>query len=139
MNLVVMSGNLGKDPDIRYSQAGKTVASFNLAVRRRYHKDGEDESDWFNCVAFDKKAEFCEKYLHKGSKVIVEGELHNNNYESDGVKHYRDQITITNIEFGENKKPSDQNTNQEAPTPEQKSDDGFMNIPDGIDEELPFA
>lgn len=139
MNVVIMSGNLGKDPDVRYASSGKTVASFSLAVRRRFQKDGEDVSDWFNCVAFDKKAEFCEKHLHKGSKVFIEGEVQNNNYEKDGVKHYQDQIIITSIEFGESKKSSEQNTGQTPPTSEKKDDGDFMNIPDDLDAELPFA
>lgn len=138
MNKVIMSGNLGQDPEIRYSQAGKAVASMSLAVRRRFAKEGESDTDWFKCTAFGKTAEFCEKYLHKGSKVIIVGEIQNDNYEKDGVKHYGDKIIIDNIEFGESKRESEQNNT--APADPKPTDDGgeFMNIPDTLDEELPF-
>lgn len=145
MNVVILSGNLGQDPEIRIAQSGNTVASFSLAVRRKVQKDGEDISDWFNCTAFGKKAEFCEKYLHKGSRVMVVGEIQNNNYEDkNGTKHYSNQVIISNIEFGESKKASEQNTESEPTTPSSKpafgkSVDEFMNIPDSIDEELPFS
>ena len=138
MNKVIMSGNLGSDPEIRYSQAGKAVASLSLAVRKRFVKEGESDTDWFKCTAFSKTAEFCEKYLHKGSKVIICGEIHNDNYEKDGVKHYGDKITIDNIEFGDSKKDSEQsNTGYTTPAPADNGDE-FMNIPDTDMDELPF-
>lgn len=145
MNVVILSGNLGQDPETRIALSGNTVASFSLAVRRKVQKDGEDISDWFNCTAFGKKAEFCEKYLHKGSRVMVVGEIQNNNYEDkNGTKHYPNQVIISSIEFGESKKTSERNTESEPTTPSSKpafgkSVDEFMNIPDSIDEELPFA
>lgn len=140
MNKAFFLARLGKDPDIRYSQSnGKPIASFSIAVNRRYKRDGESDTDWFNCVAFGKVAEFCEKYLHKGSKVIIEATVQNDNYEKDGVKHYGTKIVVESIEFAENKKAAEENRVDEEKQSQPATGDGFMNIPDGIDEELPFA
>ena len=97
MNMCVMSGFLGKDPEMRYSQNGNGVATLSLAVRREFKKDKDPETDWFKCTAFGKKAEFCEKYLTKGSRVIIRGKVQNDDYEKDGVKRYGTQIIIEDI------------------------------------------
>ena len=136
MNKVIFLARLGKDPEIRYAQAsGNAIASFSIAVNRRFKRDNEPDADWFNCVAFGKTAEFCEKYLHKGSKVLIEGEVQNDNYEKDGVKHYGTKIVINQIEFAESKGSQD-NTEPEATAP---ADNDFVNVPDGDMDELPFA
>lgn len=136
MNKVIFLARLGKDPEIRYAQAsGNAIASFSIAVNRRFKRDNEPDADWFNCVAFGKTAEFCEKYLHKGSKVLIEGEVQNDNYEKDGVKHYGTKIVINQIEFAESKSSQD-NTEPETTAP---ADNDFVNVPDGDMDELPFA
>ena len=127
MNLVVLVGRLTADPEIRRNN-DKAVARFSLAVNRRFKRDGDADADFFNCVAFGKNAEFIGKYFHKGMKAVITGELRNNDYEKNGVKHYSEQVVINTIEFAESKSTS---------TPP-ADNDGFMNIPDDIDEELPF-
>lgn len=140
MNKWIGMGRLTRDPEVRYSQSGSAVANFSVAIDRRYKRDGETTADFFNCTAFGKTGEFVEKYLRKGTKVVIEGELQNNNYEDkNGTKHYSVQIIVNQIEFAESKSSqtnSNDTAESEANAP---ADDGFMNIPDGIDEELPFA
>ena len=97
MNKVILTGRLTRDPEVRYTQSGKAVSRMSLAVNRTFNKD---QADFFTLVAWDKQAEFCGRYLKKGSSVVVEGRIENNNYEKDGVKHYSDQIVIDRIEFG---------------------------------------
>ena len=139
MNKWIGMGRLTRDPEVRYSQSGSAVANFSVAIDRRYKRDGETTADFFNCTAFGKTGEFAEKYLHKGIKVVIEGELQNNNYEDkNGTKHYSVQIIVNQIEFAESKS-SQTNNDTAEPETNAPADDGFMNIPDGIDEELPFA
>lgn len=97
MNKVILTGRLTRDPEIRYTQSGKAVARMSLAVNRTFNKD---QADFFTLVAWEKQAEFCGRYLKKGSSIVVEGRIENNNYEKDGVKHYADQIVAERIEFG---------------------------------------
>lgn len=138
MNKWIALGNLGRDPEIRVSQSGKTVARFSLAVARRLKRDGGDNTDWFNCVAFGKTAEFVEKYLHKGSKVVVDAEVQNNNYEKDGVMHYGTSMVINSVEFAESKKAAEENGS--APTTAASADDAFMNVSDDVeDDSIPFS
>ena len=133
-------GRLTRDPEVRYSQSGSAVANFSVAIDRRYKRDGETTSDFFNCTAFGKTGEFVEKYLRKGIKVVIEGELQNNNYEDkNGTKHYSVQIIVNQIEFAESKSSQANSNDTAEPEANAPADDGFMNIPDGIDEELPFA
>ena len=160
MNVLVMMGRLTRDPEVRYGANGNAVARFSLAVDRRFKREGQPDADFFNCVTFGRQAEFVEKYLHKGVKVVIQGSLQNDNYQNrEGQMVYRDQIVIDNIEFAESKATSQQNASaynarqysapaasaqtaapaQQRETPASDfSGDGFMNIPDGIDEELPF-
>lgn len=141
MNKVIFLGRLGKDPEIRYAQSsGNAVANFSLAVDRRFKRDGEPDTDWFNCVAFSKTAEFCEKYLHKGGKVLLDGEVQNNNYEDkNGTKHYSVQIIVNQIEFAESKSSQSNSTDNSEPETNAPADDGFMNVSDTDMDELPFA
>lgn len=134
MNKVILYGRLTRDPEIRYTagQENKAVARFNLAVDREYKKDGEAQADFISCVAFGKTAEFIEKHIRKGSKILLEGRWQTGSYEKDGHKYYTNDCIVEQVEFGESKKA-------EAGAPEPQPDaDGFMSIPDGIDEELPF-
>ena len=136
MNKWIGMGRLTRDPEVRYSQSGSAVANFSVAIDRRYKRDGETTADFFNCTAFGKTGEFAEKYLRKGTKVVIEGELQNNNYEDkNGTKHYSVQIIVNQIEFAESKSSQD-NTEPETTAP---VDNDFVNVPDGDMDELPFA
>lgn len=133
MNYTAQMGRLTADPDIRYGGANNTcIARFNVAVDRRFKRDGEATADFHNVTAFGKLAEFCEKYLRKGTKVVVQGELRNNNYEKDGVKHYGYVIIANSIEFAESKNNSNNNGGND------NSGNGFMNVSDDIADDLPF-
>nr|DAP96647.1 MAG TPA: Single strand binding protein [Caudoviricetes sp.] len=136
MNKVILMGRLTRDPEIRYPQdpEAAAVGRFSLAVDRRFKKD---ETDFFNCVCFGRQAEFVEKYLKKGIKMLITGRVENNNYtDRDGHKVYAVQIMVEEMEFAESKAAGQSNN---EPTPAPGVGDGFMNIPDGIEEELPFA
>lgn len=144
MNLCVLIGRLTRDPEIRQAQTGSSVANFTLAVDRRFKRDGQPDADFFNCSAFGKTAEFVEKYLKKGTKVVVRGSIQNNNYkDKNGVDHYTTQIAVDELEFAESKNAAQQNGDmpqtQAQPTPASSPDDGFMNVPEGIEADLPFA
>ena len=144
-------GRLTRDPEVRYSQGASqtTVARFSIAVDRRFKREGEPDADFFNCTSFGKQAEFVERYLHKGTKVVLSGRVQNDNYTNkDGQMVYSVRIMVDEIEFAESKSASgggnDSGYNnggfgggQNFQTPS-GAVDGFMNIPDGIDEELPF-
>ena len=135
MNKVILLGRLTRDPEIRYSAGTNStcVAKFSLAVDRKRAKEGEPSADFINCTCFGKIGEFAEKYLHKGMKIAVEGRWQTGSFTNkDGVKVYTNDCIIENIEFADSKKE------QTPPSQPQTDEDGFMNIPDGIDEELPF-
>lgn len=135
MNKVILMGRLTKDPEVRYSQGNNAMAigKFSIAVDRRLKREGQPEADFFNCTAFGKLGEFVEKYLKKGTKITMIGQIQNNDYtDNAGTKHYAVQIIAEEIEFAEKKSEG----GSSAPVTDQ---DGFMNIPEGIDEELPFA
>lgn len=144
MNKVVLMGRLTRDPEIRYSQGENAlaIARFSLAVDRRFKRQGEAEADFFNCTAFGKQAEFVERYLKQGTKMLIVGRVQNDNYTNkEGQKVYSVQIMVDEMEFAESKNAGgDSNNYQQGsrPMPSQAAGDGFMNIPDGIDEELPF-
>lgn len=114
MNKVILSGNLTKDPELKYTNGGKTYARTGIAVNRRTKKaDGAYDTDFFDLFAWDKTAEFMEKYLKKGSRVIVEGRIENDNYkDKTGSMHYGTRITVENIEFGESKKSQPSQTHE---------------------------
>ena len=124
MNKIFISGNLTRDPEIRYTQSGKAVAKMGIAVNRPFSK--EKEVDFFNLTAWEKTAEFCGRYLTKGSRVLVEGRLQNNIYEKDGVKHYAEKIIVENVEFAGGK--SEKKTNEPK--------DDFDGSP--VDDDMPF-
>lgn len=131
-----MMGRLTRDPEVRYSNEGNAVSKFSLAVDRRYKREGQPGADFFNCVAFGKTAEFTEKYLKKGTKVVLEGELQNNNYTNkEGQKVYGMQIVVNSLEFAESKSGS----NSDRESTQQVDSNDFMNVPDVAEEELPFA
>lgn len=139
MNKVVLIGRLTKDVQTQgfSSKDGNSaiVARYNLAVDRRYKKDGEQSADFVNCVAFGKAAEFAEKYFRKGTKIAVSGRIQTGSYtDKNGNKVYTTDVVVEEQEFAESKS---NNADQPAPSPSNIGD-GFMNIPDGIDEELPF-
>ena len=138
MNKGFFMGRLCKDPEIRYSnnQNSTCVAKFNLAVDRRFKRDGEPDADFFQIVAFGKLGEFAEKYLHKGTKVVIEYEVRNNNYtNNDGQKVYGFQFIANSIEFAESKRAAEENASQNQDAPQDK----LMPAPDEMIEELPFA
>lgn len=137
MNKVILMGRLTRDPDVRYSQTDSSmaIARFSLAVDRRFKKQGDTvTADFFNCTAFGKQGEFVEKYLKQGTKIVVIGRIQNDNYTNkDGQKVYSVQIMVEEIEFAESKAAGQSQQNDSMPPT-----DGFMNIPDGIENELPF-
>jgi len=139
MNKIILIGRLTRDPEIRYSQGANAsaIASFSLAVDRRFKREGEPEADFFNCTAFGKQAEFVERYLNKGTKMVVVGRLQNDNYTNkEGQKVYSVRIMVDELEFAESKNTASEGGSAKPSANVDK--DGFMNIPDGIDEELPF-
>lgn len=137
MNLFIGMGRLVRDADIRYTQDGKAVAGFSIAVDRRFKREGHPDADFFNCTAFGRNAEFVERYIHKGTKVVISGELQNNNYTNkEGHTVYKVQIIVNSIEFAESKKAAESNAPVEN-TPAQE-ESGFVNVPEGVDELLPF-
>lgn len=146
MNKVILMGRLTRNPDVRYSQgdAATAVARYTLAVDRRFNKrDGEQSADFIGCVAFGKSAEFAEKYLKQGTKICVTGRIQTGSYTNkDGNKVYTTDVVVEDQEFAESKNAqggaSDAYQPESRPMPSAASGDGFMNIPEGIEEELPF-
>lgn len=151
MNKVILMGRLTRDPEVRYSQGASqtAVARFSVAVDRRFKREGEPDADFFNCTCFGRQAEFVERYLRKGIKIVLSGRVQNDNYTNkDGQMVYSVRIMVDEIEFAESKNASGGNEGGynngggfagagSAPAAS-GAGDGFMNIPDGIDEELPF-
>ena len=134
MNKTILSGRLCADPEVRVGASGNAIASFNLAVDRRFKRDGDADADFFKCVAFGKTAEFIEHYFHKGNKILIEGEVRNNNYtDKDGKMVYGTQILINAVEFGESKAAASQ-----ATQPTKPSADDFNKVEPCTGEELPF-
>lgn len=134
MNKFFISGRLTADPEYLRTNEGKTVAKFNFAVNRRFKREGDQEADFFTCVAFGKIAETLEKCTaSKGTKLLIEGEVRNNNYEKDGVKHYSTQVVVSSFEFCESKSSGN------APAAETVSLDGmdFAAI-DTPEDDIPF-
>ena len=156
MNKVILMGRLTRDPEVRYSQGERAmaIARYTLAVDRRGRRGGNGDdsaqtADFIPCVAFDRAGEFAEKYFHQGTKLVVTGRIQTGSYTNrDGQKVYTTEVVVEEQEFAESKASSDSyaasHPQQNAapapsmPSPGAASADGFMNIPDGIDEELPF-
>ena len=147
MNKVILMGRLTRDPEVRYSSGENAlaIARYTLAVDRRVHKDNEASADFIGCVAFGKGGEFAEKYLRQGTKIVVTGRIQTGSYTNrEGQKVYTTEIVVEDQEFAESKAASQNNpqtsagSRQQPPPPMPTDKDGFMQIPDGIDEELPF-
>ena len=154
MNKVILMGRLTRDPEVRYSQ-GETplaIARYSLAVDRRGARSagGDDQTaDFINCVAFGRAGEFAEKYFRKGVKILIAGRIQTGSYKKDGVTVYTTDVVVEEQEFAESKGNNNQNNygnlssaagyHASSAAPEFSSGDGFMNIPDGIDDELPFC
>jgi len=143
MNKVIMMGRLTRDPDVRYGANEMAIARFSIAVDRRFKREGQPDADFFNCVAFGKLGQFVENYLKKGTKIVLDGELQNDNYTNkDGQKVYGMQIVANSIEFAESKSASTTGrdySGADVPAPTASADDGFMNVPDGLEDDgLPF-
>ncbi len=137
MNKVILMGRLTRDPNVTYTQNNSTVARYTLAVDRRIKTEGQATADFISCVSFGKQAEFVEKYLRQGTKVVLEGRLQTGSYTNkDGQKIYTTDVVTDSVEFAESKSSSETRESRPQPAP---TNDGFMNIPDGIDEELPFV
>ena len=148
MNKVILMGRLTRDPEVRYSQGDNAmaIARYTLAVDRRFSRNNGDDqqsADFIGCVAFGRAGEFAEKYFRKGTKIAVTGRIQTGSYTNrDGVKVYTTDVVVEEQEFAESKNSSGNDggfagTANRAPEP-MGAGDGFMNIPDGIDEELPF-
>ena len=145
MNKVILMGRLTRDPEVRYSQGegSLAIARYTIAVDRRFKRDGDQQTaDFISCVSFGKTAEFAEKYYRQGTKVLVTGRIQTGSYTNkDGQKVYTTEVVVEEQEFAESKAAASESSSfgQIArPEPSQAVGDGFMNIPDGIDEELPF-
>ena len=150
MNKVILMGRLTRDPEVRYSagENSMAIARYTLAVDRRFKRDGEATADFISCVAFGRAAEFAERYFRQGIRIVVSGRIQTGSYTNrDGNKVYTTDVVVEEQEFAESKAVSDSHVGQVAsmgapaptPTPSMASADGFMNIPDGVEDEgLPF-
>lgn len=130
MNKVILIGRLVADPEIRYTQSGKAVASYRLAVDRPFKQDGQQEADFINCVAWGKTGEFAGNYLRKGTKIAIEGRIQTGSYEKDGVKHYTTDIVVDRHEFCESR------SSGQAATANSNAGQAFTDMDD--DGDLPF-
>lgn len=136
MNKVILLGRLTRDPDIKTTQADepRTIARYTVAVDRRFKKDGQQNADFVSCVAFGKQGEFADKYLKQGTKIALTGRIQTGSYtDKNGNKVYTTDVVVEEQEFAESKKQDTQQDEQPA-----VSNDGFMNVPDGIEADLPF-
>ena len=138
MNKVILMGRLTRDPEVRYSQGenATAIARYTIAVDRRYKRDGEPTADYIGCVAFGKLGEFAEKYLKQGTKIVATGRIQTGSYTNrDGQKVYTTDVVIEEQEFAESKRAAGEQAENAGYS---DAGDGFMNIPDGVDGELPF-
>lgn len=140
MNKIILMGRLTRDPEIRYSQNDNmAIARFSLAVDKKKKRDDGVTADFFNTVSFGKTAEFAEKYFRKGMKILISGHVQTGTYEKDGVRIPFFEVVIEEQEFAESKSASQENQSHSGNSQSSMADnDGFMYIPDDIDEELPF-
>ena len=144
MNKVILTGRLTRDPEVRYGagENSTAVARYTIAVDRRFKRDGEQSADFISCVTFGRNAEFAEKYLRQGTKIVLTGRIQTGSYTNrDGQKVYTTDIVVEEQEFAESKAATAGNGGQNNYSrPAAAADaEGFMNIPDGIDDELPFS
>ena len=148
MNKVILMGRLTRDPEVRYSQGENStaIARYTLAVDRRFSRNSSDgqTADFISCVAFGRSGEFAEKYLRKGTKIALTGRIQTGSYVNrEGVKVYTTEVVVEDQEFAESKNAAAGNSDGGYSMPVSRPEpsapgDGFMNIPDGVDEELPF-
>lgn len=150
MNKVILMGRLTRDPEVRYGtgENSTAVARYTIVVDRRFKRDGEQSADFISCVTFGRNAEFAEKYLRQGTKIVLTGRIQTGSYTNrDGQKVYTTDIVVEEQEFAERKAAAGDNSGGYQENVRQSSGrrnsgadpDGFMNIPDGIDDELPFS
>ena len=145
MNKVELMGRLTRNPEMRYSSGENqtAIARYTLAVDRRRRNGEENAADFINCVVFGRGAEFAEKYLHKGTKLVVIGRIQTGSFtRQDGTKAYTTEVVVEEQEFAESKSssqavPEDSSAQAPAPAPETENGD-FMSIPEGLDDDLPF-
>ena len=137
MNKTILLGRLVRDPEVRYSQGDNSTATarFSVAVNRKFkNAEGNYDADFINCVSFGKTAEFIEKYFRKGDMIALTGRIQTGSYTNkDGVKVYTTDVVVEEVEFAGGKSTGGEETQKDAP-----KRGGFANIPDGIDEEMPF-
>ena len=144
MNKIILMGRLTRDPEVRYGGAqNMAIARFSIAVDRRFKREGQPDADFFNCTG-----EFVEKYLHKGTKVVLDGEMQNDNYQNkQGQMVYGFRVIVNSIEFAESKAASQSSAAAPVPQPPQGGgsdeqpaapSDDFMNVPNSVEEALPF-
>lgn len=141
MNKVILIGRATRDTEARYTSGENSmcIARYTLAVDRRFKRDGDQSADFIPCVAFGKAGEFAEKYIKKGTKIAVSGRIQTGSYTNkDGVKVYTTEVVIEEQEFAESKNSGSSGSDRKQTEAKQDNMDGFMNIPDGIDDELPF-
>jgi single-strand DNA-binding protein len=141
MNNVALIGRLTRDPEVRMTTSNTAVGRYTLAVDRRFKKEGDQSADFIPCIAFGKSAEFAEKYLNKGMKIAVTGRIQTGSYTNrEGQKVYTTDIVVETQEFVESKSTND-SSRQAKPqeSPVSADTDGFLSVPDGIAEELPFV
>ena len=144
MNKIILMGRLTRNPEVRYTSGENTtaIARFSIAVNRKFAKETDEvKADFFNCVAFGTRGEFVEKYVKQATKVLITGRVQNDNYTNrEGQKVYGISIMVEEIEFAESKNAAQNNnkTSNNVDTPQQQTNDGFMNIPTDLQEELPF-
>ena len=143
MNKVILMGRLTRNPEVRYGagENSTAVARYTIAVDRRFKRDGEQNADFIGCVAFGRNAEFAEKYLRQGTKILLTGRIQTGSYTNrDGQKVYTTDIVVEEQEFAESKAAGNGGQNNYSrPSAATSDTDGFMTIPDGIDDELPFS
>lgn len=146
MNKVILMGRLTRDPEVRVSQQGDgqmTIARYTLAVDRRFNRNSDQTADFISCVAFGRSAEFAEKYLKQGTKIVATGRIQTGSYTNkDGNRVYTTDVVIEDQEFAESKASASSNDNSYQPAgnpaPSNASAEGFMSIPEGIEDDLPF-
>ena len=149
INSLILLGRLTRDPEVKYPQnaEGKTFARFGIAVNRRFkNKDGQVDADFFDVNTYGKTAEFVEKFFSKGAKIIIRGWMKNNNWtDKDGVKHYGNVVIAEEVDFVESKATAQANQQTQTPQPQSQtapkpqSNDEFMSVPSGLEEDLPFV
>lgn len=143
MNKVILMGRLTRDPEVRYGGANNTaIARYTLAVDRKFKREGEQNADFIPCLALGRNGEFAEKYLRQGMRITICGRIQTGSYTNqNGQKVYTTEVVVEEQEFAESKNSSQSNngsSSQPVSAPISSSSDGFMNIPPGLDEELPF-